>query len=216
MIRFIKQEAEEKARELMFEAEEEFNLTKQQMVQQEKARLNKDFERKEQSLETKKKIEYSQKLNEVRIRVLTSRQQGMDSVIDEARKKLTALTKDTAGYKALLAKLIAQGMKTLDLPVCAVRCRKEDQAQVQAVLEEAKALFAKATGKPAPKVSVDAKRHLPSGPSEKDDADTRTCLGGVAIASEDGRIIVNNTLDDRLNIIVGGNLPSIREALYGA
>jgi V-type H+-transporting ATPase subunit E len=216
MIRFIKQEAEEKARELMFEAEEEFNVTKQQLVQQEKGRLNKEFERKEQQLETKKKIEYSQKLNEVRVRVLTARQAALDHVVEEARKKLVALTRDAAGYRKLLAALICQGAKTLDLPTAYVRGRKEDAKRGEAAVEEAKALYTQTYKKQPPKLVFDTRHHLASGPTGHDDPDAVTCIGGVAVTSEDFRISVNNTLDDRLKILVQANLPTVRTALFGA
>jgi len=39
MVSFIKQEAEEKARELILEAEEEFNIAKLQTVEAEKTKL---------------------------------------------------------------------------------------------------------------------------------------------------------------------------------
>ena len=59
MVEFIKQEAEEKAREISVSAEEEFNIEKLQMVEQEKQRIKKEYERKEQQVSVKKKIERS-------------------------------------------------------------------------------------------------------------------------------------------------------------
>lgn len=36
------------------------------------------------------------------------------------------------------------------------------------------------------------------------------------VTSADGRIVCSNTLDDRLKIAYGANLPSVREILFGA
>jgi len=56
MVRFIKQEAEEKANEIMVSAEEEFNIEKLQMIEAEKQKIKKDYERKESQVEVKKKM----------------------------------------------------------------------------------------------------------------------------------------------------------------
>ncbi|KIY93821.1 V-type H+-transporting ATPase subunit E [Monoraphidium neglectum] len=56
MVRFIKQEAEEKANEIKVSAEEEFNLEKLTLLEQEKAKIRKDYERRESQVEVKKKM----------------------------------------------------------------------------------------------------------------------------------------------------------------
>lgn len=56
MVQFIKQEAEEKANEIRVAAEEEFNIEKLQMVETEKQRIRKEYERKESQVEVKKKM----------------------------------------------------------------------------------------------------------------------------------------------------------------
>ncbi len=43
----------------------------------------------------------------------------------------------------------------------------------------------------------------------------RSC-GGVVVTSADGKIVCSNTLDDRLRITYGSNLPAIRALLFGA
>ena len=42
-----------------------------------------------------------------------------------------------------------------------------------------------------------------------------TCTGGVSVASANGKIVVNNTLDDRLRIAFSANLPQFRQVLFG-
>ena len=54
--RFIKQEAEEKAAEIAVAAEEEFNITRLQLLEAEKARVRREFERREGTIEVKKKV----------------------------------------------------------------------------------------------------------------------------------------------------------------
>ena len=59
MVEFIKQEAEEKANEIRVAAEEEFNIEKLQMVELEKQKIKREYERKESLVSVKKKIERS-------------------------------------------------------------------------------------------------------------------------------------------------------------
>lgn len=40
--------------------------------------------------------------------------------------------------------------------------------------------------------------------------------GGVVVTSADGKIVCSNTLDDRLRITYGSNLPHVRALLFGS
>jgi V-type H+-transporting ATPase subunit E len=108
MVMFIKQEAEEKAAEIAVSAEEEFNITKLQLLEAEKARVRKEFERREAAIEVKKKVEYSKQLNESRIKVLQAREDAVQTVLHEAFSALAALSNDQAKYKSLLTDLLVQ------------------------------------------------------------------------------------------------------------
>ena len=48
---------------------QEFNIEKLHLLEAEKAKIRKDFERRESQIEVKKKIEYSKQLNASRIKV---------------------------------------------------------------------------------------------------------------------------------------------------
>jgi V-type H+-transporting ATPase subunit E len=56
MIKFIMQEANEKASEISVQAEEEFNIARQNILLEEKKKINKEFERKMKQVEVKKKM----------------------------------------------------------------------------------------------------------------------------------------------------------------
>ncbi|KAJ8621651.1 hypothetical protein MRB53_030180 [Persea americana] len=56
MVRFIRQEAEEKANEISVSAEEEFNIEKLQLVEAEKKKIRQEYERKEKQVEIRKKM----------------------------------------------------------------------------------------------------------------------------------------------------------------
>jgi V-type H+-transporting ATPase subunit E len=263
MVRFIKQEAEEKANEIKVSAEEvrayalaaerrsravcahaamlhalppsfhykpprynnqtmqrqEFNLEKLQLLEQEKAKIRKDYERREGQVEVKKKIEHSKTLNEQRLRVLAARDAAIQGVTAEARDKVREAAANPAAYRKLLQALIVQAMRKLGEPAAVVRCRQADLPLVKEVVEPARAQYKTQYGDDAPALTVDSAAFLPPGPSggkggSGGDA-AAACSGGVVLTSADGRIVCSNTLDDRVGIAYQANLPAIRAALFG-
>jgi hypothetical protein len=56
MVSFIEQEAAEKANEILVKAEEEFNIEKGRIVQQEKLKVMSTYEKKEKQVETQRKM----------------------------------------------------------------------------------------------------------------------------------------------------------------
>ena len=54
MVQFIRKEAEEKANEIRAAAQEEYTIQKQTMVEAEKAKIRKEYERKRSQIDTKK------------------------------------------------------------------------------------------------------------------------------------------------------------------
>lgn len=112
MVKFILQEADEKAREIEDAANEEFNLEKLQLLESEKANIRKEYERKESQAEVQKKIAHSKYVNEMRLKVLKARESAIQEVLSSARKELENVSKG-AQYKDLLLSLMVQGMKKL-------------------------------------------------------------------------------------------------------
>ena len=62
---------------------QEFNIEKLHLLEAEKARVRKDYERREGQIDVKKKIEYSKQLNASRIKVLQTREDVVHGILDE-------------------------------------------------------------------------------------------------------------------------------------
>jgi V-type H+-transporting ATPase subunit E len=201
MVQFIKQEAEEKANEIRVAAEEEFNIEKLQMVETEKQKIRKEYERKESQVEVKKKIEYSTELNTMRLKVLAAREEAIQGMLAEARATVGAVS-GSPTYGGLLVNLIVQGVKKLETKQAVVRCRAADKDKVKQAMQEA-------MGKLPDDVSLRLDEHefLPPAP---------VCTGGVHVISVDGKIVCNNSLDDRLKVAFERNTPEIRKTIFGA
>ncbi|KAJ9514750.1 hypothetical protein QJQ45_028513 [Haematococcus lacustris] len=215
MCRFIKQEAEEKAGEIKVSAEEEFNLEKLQLLESEKARIRKDYERREAQVEVKKKIEYSKQLNEQRIKVLTARESAIQEIVAEAKLKLREVSKNPQTYKKLLTDLLVQAMKKLGEKSATIKCRQVDVVLVKDVMDTARKNFTGQFQSEAPVLTLDQTTFLPPPPQTAAADVVNSCCGGVVLVSSDGRITVSNTLDDRLKIAYEANLPEIRKRLFG-
>jgi len=211
MVKFIQREAEEKASEIQAKAQEEFSIEKARMVQEEKLKIMKEFERKEKQIEVKKRMAYSNRLNMARLRILKAREEGVQRLLTQSHTRLADISKDANNYKKLLQSLILQGLLKLQEPKVQIICRKEDKHLVDAVAPAAADEYKKKLGK-AVAIEVDNHVFLPAGPSS---GQADFCSGGVILSSNEGRIICSNTLDARLSMAFEQNLPAIREILYG-
>lgn len=214
MVRFIRQEAEEKANEISVSAEEEFNIEKLQLVEAEKKKIRQEYERKEKQVEIRKKIDYSMQLNASRIKVLQAQDDVVNSMKEVATKELLSASGDHHVYKKLLNDLIVQSLLRLKEPAVLLRCRKDDLYLVESVLDSAKAEYAKKASVHYPEIIVDNRVYLPPAPSHHN-AHGLHCSGGVVLASRDGKIVCENTLDARLDVAFGKKLPEIRKWLFG-
>ncbi|KAI4370123.1 hypothetical protein MLD38_018504 [Melastoma candidum] len=138
MVRFIHQEADEKANEISLSAEEEFNVEKLQLVEAEKKKIRQEYARKEKQVEIRRKIEYSMQLNASRIKVLQSLDDVVNSMKEAAEKELLHISHHHHVYKRLLNDLIVQSLLRLKEPSVLLICRKEDLHLVEFVLHSAR------------------------------------------------------------------------------
>ncbi|GLT90809.1 hypothetical protein SLE2022_087260 [Rubroshorea leprosula] len=213
MVRFIRQEAEEKANEISVSAEEEFNIEKLQLVEAEKKKIRQEYEKKEKQVEVRKKIEYSMQLNASRIKVLQAQDDVVNSMKEAASKELLNVSHHHHVYKRLLKDLIVQSLIRLKEPAVLLRCRKDDIYLVESVLDSAKEEYSEKLNVHAPEITVDSV-YLPPAPSHYN-AHGPFCSGGVVLASRDGKIVCENTLDARLDVVFRKKLPEIRKWLFG-
>ncbi|KAK1312636.1 V-type proton ATPase subunit E1 [Acorus calamus] len=206
MVRFISQEAEEKANEISVSAEEEFNIEKLQLVEAEKRKIRQEYDRKQKQVDVRKKIDYSMQLNASRIKVLQAQDDLVNSMKDAASKELLRVAEDSKTYKKLLKDLIS--LLRLKEPSVLLRCREADVDLVESVLDEAKQEYAEKAQVHSPAVNVDNRVYLPPPPKDSK-SHGLSCSGGVVLASQDGKIVCENTLDARLEVVFRQKLPEV-------
>lgn len=203
MMKFIEQEAKEKVEEIDAKAEEEFNIEKGRLVQQERLKIMNFFEKKEKQVELQKKIQRSNQLNQSRLKTLKAMDDHIKGILDEAVQQLGKVTQDKARYEQVLKGLIMQGLFQLLEPSVTIRCRQQDLEIVKKGKDAAVEEYKKATKK-STEVTVDEQSFLAAD-----------CAGGVELLAKQGRIKVVNTLESRLEMMSKQMMPEIRETLFG-
>lgn len=180
---FIEQEANEKAEEIDAKAEEEFNIEKGRLVQQQRIKIMEYYEKKEKQVELQKKIQSSNMLNQARLKVLKVREDHVRGVLDEARRRLGEITRDPSKYSQILQSLITQGLFQIMEANITIRGRQQDAQLIQNVLPASVEQYKRETGKDVV-VTLDTDNFL--------SADS---TGGIEIFALQGRIRVRSLVD---------------------
>lgn len=162
MTAFIRQEAMEKAKEIGYKADQEFAIEKSKLVQQETSAIDTSYEKKFKQASMSQQITRSTVANKSRLRVLSARQELLDTLFDEARAKLAAVSKDKAKYQDVLKNLILEGMYALEEDKVQVRARKADYDAVNKAIEAAQKAYKDEMGSES-KVVIDDRNELPAG-----------------------------------------------------
>ncbi|KXH59858.1 V-type proton ATPase subunit E [Colletotrichum salicis] len=203
MTAFIKQEAMEKAREIEIKANEEFAIEKSKLVRQETDAIDGQYEKKFKQAQMSQQITRSTVSNKTRLKVLGARQELLDNIFEDARKKLANATKDKGKYQATLKNLILEGLYALAEPEVVVRARKADFDAVKKAIEEATKEYKKETSKDT------------SAKLDESEPLSAESAGGVFVIGGKGKIEINNTFEKRLNLLQETGLPAVRETLFG-
>jgi len=206
MTEFIRQEAREKAREIHLKADEEFSIEKSKLVRSETARIDSEYQKKFTQAGMSQQITKSTLANKTRLRILSARQELLDSLFEESNKKLVSTTgKDKKKYEAVLKDLILEGLYALvGEKKVQIRCRKKDDDIVKKAAEAAKKEYKEKTKAQDVEIVIDEKERVPE-----------ESAGGVIILNGTGKIDVNNTFEERLKLLENEALPSVRATLFG-
>mmetsp|Transcript_36010 Transcript_36010/g.57534 ORF Transcript_36010/g.57534 Transcript_36010/m.57534 type:complete len:116 (-) Transcript_36010:13-360(-) len=98
-----------------------------------------------------------------------------------------------------------------------VQCRQCDTKLVEsclkAVADEYSVVIKRDTGKDKKcNFTIDTSKYLPPPPQA--DSTAKSCLGGVILACQNGTIVIDNTIDLRLRLVLEQDKPAIRDLLF--
>uniref|UniRef100_A0A2K5KNG1 ATPase H+ transporting V1 subunit E1 n=1 Tax=Cercocebus atys TaxID=9531 RepID=A0A2K5KNG1_CERAT len=180
-----------KAEEIDAKAEEEFNIEKGQLVQTQRLKIMEYYEKKEKQIEQQNKIQMSNLMNQARLKILRARDDLITDLLNETKRRLSKVVKDTTRYQVLLDGLLLEHQMI-------VRCRKQDFPLVKAAVQKAIPMY-KIAIKNNVDVQIDQESYLPED-----------IAGGVEIYNGDHKIKVSNTPETQQM------MPEVRGALFGA
>jgi len=204
MMAFIDNEAKEKAEEIEAKAEEEFNIEKGRLVQQERLKVMSYYEKREKQIDLQRKIQRSNLLNHSRLEMLKAQDNHIMVILDEARERLGEIASDKEKYKQILEGLLTQCLFQLLEPIAKIRCREQDLELVKDARDKSLKTYREKTNKDC-KLEIDVAHYLP-----------KSCAGGIELTAKNGKIKVGNTLEERLTLLSRQMMPEIRETLFGA
>mmetsp|Transcript_17810 Transcript_17810/g.55825 ORF Transcript_17810/g.55825 Transcript_17810/m.55825 type:complete len:227 (-) Transcript_17810:155-835(-) len=210
MVNFILQEAHEKANEIRIKTEHDFNIEKQMLVHNAKLAIAEEYKAKGRAREVEERIARSTAVGSARISKMKLRDDLLTQLIETARASVAAVT-STPAYPDLVKNLIVQGLVKIEENDVVVLCRSADLPVVQSVLPDAVKLYKdtllRETGfKVEPNVTVNTQQ-------AKMLSDQQYC-GGVVLTALHGRIVCDNTLDARVQLVYDELLPAIRDQLW--
>lgn len=217
MISFILSEATDKANDIQKKGDEEFSIEVHRLITEQKEKVRQGYEKKVKQIETQYAIAKSMAINKQRLEKIKARQEVMGKIADDVRGQLVNQMKSADKSKPFITKLIVQGLLMLLESEVVVRCRECDKALVQSCLEPAikeysQVIKAETGATKTCKLSIDEKTYLP--PPPVDGQEGASCLGGVALFCQGGKISIDNTIDLRLRLVLEQDKPAIRSLLF--
>lgn len=179
------------------------------MVHEAKLSIQEEFTKKEKDREIQERIARSSEIGECRVKKMKIRDDLLQTLLREAGAKCAVVARGQ-NYPQLLQKLIVQGLVKIEENEVTIFCRKDDNAVVQKILPAAVKEYVDIIKRESgvtlqPKVSLNTDR-------SKDIPDKS--YGGVLLTALNGKIVCDNTMASRLNLVYEELLPSIRAILF--
>lgn len=199
---FIRKEAEEKAREIQLKADQEYEIEKTSLVRNETSNIDANFEDKMKKASLKQQITKSTVANKMRLKILGAREECLDGIFDKALEDLKAMGSKEKDYKPVLKALILEAMLRLLEPEVVVKVSERDQKLAKSLVDALTKEYKEKGGKDV-KVTI------------SDDFLDKKSAGGAIVSNSDRKIVVDNTLEERLKMLSESALPAIRLELFG-
>jgi len=211
MVSFIIQEADEKVKEIRIKTDHDFNLQKQNLIHAGKLAAQEEYAQKEKDLEIQERVQKSSAIADARVTKMEARNELLDDLKSNVLTKLTdkcSNPKKKDEYINLLTSLITQGLCKIDETSVEVQVLERDvdvaNKALQPAIDEYKKIMSTRGKKDInPTVTVSVSR-LANG----------STVGGCVLIAHRNRIVVNQTMEARLDIAYKGVMPHVRSALF--
>merc|ERR1711879_205810 len=200
MVSFIEQEAKEKVEEIDAKAEEEFQIEKGRIVQQQRTKIQEHFDKKEKQLHQQKVVQQSRMLNKSRLELLKSRDSSIESVIEKTKYALMHRKDDPK----MIENLILQAMNQVEEKQVTIHCLEDQLRLVENSVNKVEQIYNHSHQSNPCKITVDSQKFL-----------HESKIGGIKLVTNKGKLTVDNTLLARLELTADHLMPQIRTMLFG-
>lgn len=200
---FIKKEAEEKAKEIILKANQEYEIEKQSLVKEEIVLIQQNNANKLKKLNLQNEIVKSTINNKMRLKILENKNEILNSLFESALEHLKSFTSNKEQYKYILKNLILEGLYKILETSFIIKLREQDVKLVESLLKEIEEEYITQTGLPSVELIISDNEFLVPD----------HCSGGCIISNKENKISVDNTFDERVKILKHESLPAIRKIL---
>jgi V-type H+-transporting ATPase subunit E len=178
------------------------------LIQAGKLKLQEEYKEKEKKLISDERVSQSTADGKSRTRKMEARDVLLNRLVQNCTEKLKRIS-SSPEYPTLLKDLIVQGLIKIEEQTVEIQCRAEDKSAVTRAIVDAvseyRSLMTAAGHRVNPKVTLSKTPIDPRGGE---------CAGGVILTALDGRIVLNQTLDERLSIAYQAMMPKVRMDLF--
>uniref|UniRef100_A0A8D8ZGN6 V-type proton ATPase subunit E n=1 Tax=Cacopsylla melanoneura TaxID=428564 RepID=A0A8D8ZGN6_9HEMI len=147
-------------------------------------------------------MDVAQLKNQARMELMKSKEDSVDSILEEAKNKLADVAQDRTKYAQIMELLLIQGLLALLEPTVTIRCKETDSCLVETILPRVLDAYESITGAPVD-LKIDDTNLEPQ------------CAGGVELSAQGGQLYLSNTLESRLDLLAWQARPEIRDILFG-
>lgn len=136
MVKFIKQEAEEKSQQIIEAARQKIQKEKNKIYSQKRDQIIEAFAQKEEEIQLQRKLEKSKVLGKARLEIQEYRGALVDSLKEQIVQRVQTQIKNKEFYREIMEGLVLQGLLKLLEEKVFVQCLKEDQDLVREVIPQ--------------------------------------------------------------------------------
>ena len=169
-------------------------------------KLQEEYAQKEKDLEVAHRVARSTAVSDSRVSKMKARDGLLGELKNGTLQKLAKFCKGP-GYESFVKQLIIEGLIKIEEAEVEVQCRASDEATVKKVLSSAVSEYhdsmKKAGHSPNCKVTI-CETKLPEDAT----------VGGVVLVAQGFRVMVDNTVEERLEIAYKDQLPPSQSRLF--
>ena len=180
---------------------------REKIMNEEKKKIDLKYKKQYDSQYTENKIEVSTAKNQSNLEKMKKKNDLVNKIIEDTLEKIKEFANpNSKEYQSLLKQLIIESMVKLLESTCYIQVRKEDEKYVKSILNECEKNYSDFMKK---ETSRDYHCKLIIDNEYYDNE-----FGGVKLMNSDKKIILANSLQDRLMLCQEQHLPEIKKMLF--